>query len=232
MATHTTKKAAACAAGSKPKTRFGRAWQSHRENPNDKGLRDALAREICGELRDYQALGSLFAGHEDDVLALASSLLVDSYLAGNAALHSATRRGDWVRVEEELRRSLKGALGTAKRRVGDQLIAWSKLEERLGKSGLYDSEPVHMHPCMRQRIWDLPVESQSLVVRDMLGEGAACKAISTKAARLVGTMIARHHTQVGAAKACGMSARAANSHVAKVRKYLRRKSDSVELAFL
>lgn len=225
-------KAAARAAGTKTATRLCQAWRRHRKNPESTGARDALAREVIAELRHYRKLGPLFSGHEDDVVSRASTLLVDSYLPGNPALAAATRRGDWARVEEELRRSLKGALDTAKRRVGDLLIDQRKLGEKLRKSVLGAGEPTQTHPSLRESLWDLPVESQSLVVRDMLRQGVESESISPKAAELVRTMMDHHRTQAAAAKAAGMSARAAHRHIGKVRKYLRKKRDSVELAFL
>ena len=46
------------------------AWQGHRKNPEGTGEREALAREVCAELRNYRKLGPFFAGYEDDVLSL------------------------------------------------------------------------------------------------------------------------------------------------------------------
>jgi hypothetical protein len=207
---------------------LAKAWQACHAASHDPRVREELAVQIDKVLkRDFPRMSGWLQGNEDEVRQRAATLLLRSYLEGNALLIAATGRGDAGAVRNELSRSLRAAVRDAKREVLKPIKRQRNLVRKL-EDYVDEHAPVSLHPSMHREIWDLPLQAQREVVLSMLREARRDKRISAKAAHIAGAMAEKSLTQAAAAREAGLSRRAAARHVRNAGKYLRRKVREIE----
>lgn len=209
------------------------AWMAHSSDPGNEQLRETLAVEVDAAVRrgHPRLRGEWLQCSEDDVLSRATTLLVDSYLAGNRALLHATLRGDRRRIGEELSRSLRGAVATAKRETLKPIRHHRRLVKKLEMAVLAASSS-EFHPAQAREIRDLPAATQRQLLLDLIEEGVACEAITEEAGRLGRRVVEDEVNATEAGRTLGMSRRKAHARMKGVRRYLDRKLQKTEFPMM
>lgn len=231
MKIHTVKTTRAAKAAGKKKSgkKFLEAWLSYHADPHKEGTKEALAVEVDAALkRGYPRLrGQWLQGSEADVQSRAATLLVDSYFTGNRRLLRATKRGDLPKIADELLRSLRGAVSTAKRDTLKPIRKHLKLLDEVARVSARTLRSVR-HPANFRGLHDLPIAAQRELLIDLVGQGVDSEAITRETGQLATKVIDENMTPTAAGCALGMSRRKAHAQMQRLRGYINRNLEQTE----
>jgi hypothetical protein len=235
MKSHTVKTigAAKTAGHRKNNEKLCDAWIAYKADPRDETTREVLALEVSAAIkREYPRFRGPWLQHnEDDVRSHAATLLMDAYLVGNRRLLQATGAGDRRRIGEELSRSLRGAVSTAKRETLKPIRGHKKLIKKLeeASAGTEASEP---HPSQYRSLRDLPAASQQQLLLDIVDRGLESAAINREVAELAGKIIDEGLTPAEAGRTLGMTRRKTHARMKRLRGYLNRSIEHAEFPMM
>jgi hypothetical protein len=209
------------------------AWISYHADPREAKARNSLALEVDAAIgRGYPRLrGEWLQGSEEDVKSRAVSLLVDSYLMGNRKLQRATERGDLRRIADQLLRSLRGAMATAKRETLKPIRRHRKLLAEVARASARANLSVR-HPANYRSLRDLPLAAQRELLIDLVAQGVESSAIAGETGRLATKVIEEDMTPTAAGRSLGMSRRKAHAQMQRLRGYLNRNLGHTEFPMM
>jgi len=235
MKIHTAKTTRAAKAAGKKKSgkKFLEAWLSYHADPHNDRNKEALAIEVDAALkRGYPRLrGQWLQGSESDVRSRATTLLVDSYLMGNRKLLRATKLGHLRRIGDQLLRSLRGAVSTAKRETLKPIRRHRKLLEEVTRVSARAMHSVR-HPANYRSLHDLPTAAQRELLLDIVGSGVDSDAITWETGQLAAKVIDEDMTPTAAGRALGMSRRKAHARMQRLRGYIHRSLEQKEFPMM
>ncbi len=235
MKIHTIKTMRTAKAAGKTKSgkKFLEAWLAYHADPHKEGTKEALAVEVDAALkRGYPRLrGQWLQGSEADVKSRAATLLLDSYFMGNRRLRRATNRGDVPKMADELLRSLRGAVSTAKRETLKPIRRHLKLLDEVARVSAKTLRSVR-HPANFRGLHDLPTAAQKEVLLDLVGQGVDSEAITRETGRLATKVIDEDMTPTAAGRALGMSRRKAHAQMQRLRGYINRNLEQTEFPMM
>ena len=235
MKNHTVKTIRAAKAAVKKKSgrQLLQAWISYHADPNSEETREVLAVEVDAALkRSYPRLrGQWLQGSEADVKSRATKLLVDSYFLGNRKLLRATERGDMRRIGDQLLRSLRGALSTAKRETLKPIRRHRKLLDEVARVSARTARSV-WHPASYRSLRELPVAAQRELLMDLVVQGVDSEDITGETGELATKVIYEDMTPTAAGRALGMSRRKAHTQMQRLRGYINRNLEQTEFPMM
>ena len=200
--------------------KLAKAWISYCNSPES--AEGELALHLDALLRKRLPAGhykGVIKGQEDEVRQEAYLLLVQRYLAGNAALFAATARGDEGEIANQIDKSLRGSLKSVARTL-------KKGARRRLKTHDYDADVDALcgadHPANRRNFWALPFEAQRALVFSVLRRAAEQNRLPRRSVEIASDMLGREMSQSWLAKSRGISRQAVHQHVARVRDLLKR----------
>jgi hypothetical protein len=204
------------------------AWLAFHAS-RDRAALEKLADEVDRELKRLarRLRSPLLDGREDDVRQRAALLVLGTYLPGNSDLSRATRSLDVPAVMSQLRRSLAGAIRTAKFAVGAEIKRERKLFADYDPR-LHEKQALCLHPSQREHVWDLPFDAQRALVLMLLEKGMADEALDAQGGEIARLIISDGLNQSAAGAELGLSRRSAHAKLQPVRSYLRRKIGEAE----
>jgi len=228
-----TTRAAKAAGKKKSGNKLTEAWVSYHCDPSRAGAREALAVEVDAAVkRGYPRLrGQWLQGSQEDVKSRATALLVDAYFMGNRKLLRATELGDRRQIGDQLLRSLRGAVSTAKREALKPIRRHRKLLDEVEEAALVAAKSVP-HPAQCRSLHDLPAASQRQVLLDLVGQGVESEAISAETGKLAAMIIAEDMTPACAGRALGISRRKAHAQLQRLRGYISRNLERTEFPMM
>jgi len=235
MKIHTVKTIAAdkTAGHKKNNEKLCDAWIAYKADPGEETTREVLALEVSAAIKhEYPRFrGSWLQHNEDDVRSHAASLLMDAYLVGNKRLLQATGAGDRRRISEELSRSLRGAVSTAKRETLKPIRGYRKLIKKLEEVSAR-TEASEPHPSQYRSLHDLPAASQKKLLLDLVQRGVESAKINDETGRLGRKIIEDEVNASEAGRALGISRRKSHAQIKRLRSYLNRSLEQTEFPMM
>ena len=226
-------------------------WLAFAAEPESQKKRNALAEALEWEIRirlpDGAFRGAL-AGAGREIRQDANLLLLtgipetepdagvtlgkkkrrcEGMLAGNADLLRATIKGKFAEVENELERSIRAALGIARRRaaraIWKQLSRYEEVAEENVGSYKHASD---------NSFGELPYEIQKKIALAALKIAVAEKILTAKNAAPAAVILKENLSEAEAARKLGISRQAVNEHIQKVKEHLPKIINSQEFPLL
>lgn len=209
------------------------AWIAYEADPGDGKIREALALEVTAAIkREYPRFrGSWLQHSEDDIRSQAATLLMDSYLTGNKRLLEATGVGDRHRIGDELSRSLRGAVSTAKRETLKPIRGHEKLIKKLGKVSA-ETNAFETHPSQYRHLRELPAASQKKLLLDLVERGVEMEKINEETGRLARAIIEDEVNAAEAGRTLGISRRKSHAQLKRLRSYINRSLEQAEFPMM
>ena len=186
---------------------------------------EALDKVLRQRLPDQTFVGPL-AGMEAEIRQDAMLLLIERFLFSNPQLQAATNSGDSAAIENEIYRSINGALKICRPRLRREITR----EQSRHQEGLEEGDPrwgTCEHPS-HQSFWSLPFEIQKEVVFLLVRNGVAQQQLTAEGAALVIGMLEESLNLSALAAARKISRQVAFYRVKPVRRFLRENLDKTE----
>lgn len=159
------------------------------------------------------------SGQEDEIRQEAYLLLVQRYLAGNAALFDATEALDEQEIAEQIQRSARASLRVTKRSITKAVLRRAKMHDHEVD---IDAVCGADHPANRASLWALPFEVQRELVFSILRRAAEENLLPTRSLSVARDMLELELSQTRVAKNHGISRQSVHQHVERVREVLKR----------
>jgi hypothetical protein len=131
------------------------------------------------------------------------------------------------KIADELLRSLRGAVSTAKRDTLKPIRKHLKLLDEVARVSARTLRSVR-HPANFRGLHDLPIAAQRELLIDLVGQGVDSEAITRETGQLATKVIDEDMTPTAAGRALGMSRRKAHAQMQRLRGYINRNLEQTE----
>lgn len=195
-----------------------RTWLAYAAGPKSFEKLDKFAVELDHALHwclPSSILRGPLRGRENEIRQDAAILLVGTFLVGNKRLMNATRKGIVREVENQLARSISGAVRYSLRRLRRQAARDAVLFRRL----YHQDAGSCSHPSA-QKFWGLPLAVQHELALQALHVAVTGKLLSRKQADVAASIVADNISPSDLARQRGISRQAVHQSLQPVRKYL------------
>lgn len=165
------------------------------------------------------------SGQEDEIRQEAYLLLVQRYLAGNAALFNATAKLDESEIAEQIQRSARASLTATKRSMKKAAVRRAEVHDHdADVSEVFGAE----HPANRASLWALPFEVQRALVFSILRRAADEHLLPPRSLSVAKDVLELELSRTSVAKNRGISRQSVHQHLSRVGKMLKREMARTE----
>jgi len=155
-------------------------------------------------------LRDILQGQESEIRQRAVLLLLERFLRGNHLLTKATENNDLTQVANQIQRSINAALRLSKSKVQSSILRdrrrFIEFDERVHSSQ-------DLHPSCREKVSELPLETQRSLLLLLLEEGVRERSISEANSTMVHQMMEQGMSQSEMAEEMGISRQAVNQRI-------------------